>query len=91
MHSRNSTSSSTTPSAMLMVGPNFRVGKKIGSGNFGELRLGKNLLNNELVAIKLEQTKSKTPQLNLEYRFYKMIGTHEGSYFIIKTIVPIFK
>lgn len=23
-----------------MVGPNFRVGKKIGCGNFGELRLG---------------------------------------------------
>ena len=28
-------------SGVLMVGPNFRVGKKIGSGNFGELRLGK--------------------------------------------------
>jgi hypothetical protein len=28
-------------SGMLMVGPNFRVGKKIGCGNFGELRLGK--------------------------------------------------
>lgn len=27
-----------------MVGPNFKVGKKIGSGNFGELRLGKYLL-----------------------------------------------
>jgi len=27
--------------AVTMVGPNFRVGKKIGSGNFGELRLGK--------------------------------------------------
>ena len=26
---------------VLMVGPNFRVGKKIGCGNFGELRLGK--------------------------------------------------
>ena len=25
----------------LMVGPNFRVGKKIGCGNFGELRLGR--------------------------------------------------
>ena len=25
---------------VLMVGPNFRVGKKIGCGNFGELRLG---------------------------------------------------
>ena len=28
-------------SGVLMVGPNFRVGKKIGCGNFGELRLGK--------------------------------------------------
>jgi hypothetical protein len=24
----------------MMVGPNYRVGKKIGAGNFGELRLG---------------------------------------------------
>lgn len=30
----------TSSSNVLMVGPNFRVGKKIGSGNFGELRLG---------------------------------------------------
>lgn len=29
-----------TNSGVLMVGPNFRVGKKIGCGNFGELRLG---------------------------------------------------
>ena len=27
-----------------MVGPNFRVGKKIGCGNFGELRLGEHFL-----------------------------------------------
>lgn len=33
----------TPNSGMLMVGPNFRVGKKIGCGNFGELRLGKAL------------------------------------------------
>lgn len=39
MHtSKHSVSSS---SGLLMVGPNFKVGKKIGSGNFGELRLGK--------------------------------------------------
>ncbi|CAD5123774.1 DgyrCDS12084 [Dimorphilus gyrociliatus] len=62
----------------LMVGPNFRVGKKIGSGNFGELRLGKNLYNNEHVAIKLEPMKSRAPQLHLEYRFYKQLGQAEG-------------
>uniref|UniRef100_A0A8C3TQ33 Casein kinase 1 gamma 1 n=1 Tax=Catharus ustulatus TaxID=91951 RepID=A0A8C3TQ33_CATUS len=45
--------SSSASSGVLMVGPNFRVGKKIGCGNFGELRLGKNLYTNEYVAIKL--------------------------------------
>uniref|UniRef100_A0A8C7KXR4 Casein kinase I n=1 Tax=Oncorhynchus kisutch TaxID=8019 RepID=A0A8C7KXR4_ONCKI len=38
-HSRPSSSSAS--SGVLMVGPNFRVGKKIGCGNFGELKLGK--------------------------------------------------
>ncbi|XP_031369539.1 casein kinase I isoform X3 [Apis dorsata] len=68
----------TSSSNVLMVGPNFRVGKKIGSGNFGELRLGKNLYNNEHVAIKLEPMRSKAPQLHLEYRFYKLLGANEG-------------
>ncbi|XP_073988914.1 casein kinase I gish isoform X7 [Rhodnius prolixus] len=76
MHSsRHSVSGSA---GVLMVGPNFRVGKKIGCGNFGELRLGKNLYNNEHVAIKMEPMKSKAPQLHLEYRFYKLLGSHEG-------------
>ncbi|XP_060753766.1 casein kinase I isoform X4 [Neoarius graeffei] len=65
-------------SGVLMVGPNFRVGKKIGCGNFGELRLGKNLYTNEYVAIKLEPLKSRAPQLHLEYRFYKQLGNSEG-------------
>jgi len=34
------TSATSTGDCSAMVGPNFRVGKKIGCGNFGELRLG---------------------------------------------------
>lgn len=75
-HSSSRTTSSS--SGVLMVGPNFRVGKKIGCGNFGELRLGKNLYNNEHVAVKLEPMKSRAPQLHLEYRFYKALGTSTG-------------
>ncbi|XP_008118920.1 casein kinase I isoform X5 [Anolis carolinensis] len=81
VRSTHSSRGSGTSSAagVLMVGPNFRVGKKIGCGNFGELRLGKNLYTNEYVAIKLEPLKSRAPQLHLEYRFYKHIGcTVEG-------------
>ncbi len=32
--------STASGGTQLMVGPNYRVGKKIGCGNFGELRLG---------------------------------------------------
>ena len=39
MHGQSRASSGN--SSVLLVGPNFRVGKKIGCGNFGELRLGK--------------------------------------------------
>ncbi|XP_076237591.1 casein kinase I gish isoform X4 [Calliopsis andreniformis] len=75
---QSSKHSVVTLTSTPMVGPNFRVGKKIGSGNFGELRLGKNLYTNEYVAIKMEPMKAKAPQLHLEYRFYKLLGTHEG-------------
>lgn len=74
---RSSSSGSCTPNVM-MVGPNYKVGKKIGAGNFGEIRLGKNMYTGEHVAIKLEAMKTKAPQLHLEYRFYKMLGNAEG-------------
>lgn len=51
---QNRTGSSAGP---MMVGPNFRVGKKIGCGNFGELRLGKNFF--ETVKIKGRNVQGK--------------------------------
>ena len=38
--SATAAASSSNTDCANMVGPNFRVGKKIGCGNFGELRLG---------------------------------------------------
>ncbi|RZF36315.1 hypothetical protein LSTR_LSTR006579 [Laodelphax striatellus] len=63
---------------LMMVGPNFKVGRKIGKGNFGEVRMGKNIYNNEIVAIKLEPYKTKNHQLQLEQKFYRMIGSNDG-------------
>lgn len=40
------------PSNSLMVGARYKLGKRIGKGNFGEVRIGKNIKNNEDVAIK---------------------------------------
>ena len=59
-----------------MVGTDYRAGRKIGSGNFGELCLGKNIKTEELVAIKFE--KSTSPLLKLENKFYKRLVPHEG-------------
>lgn len=63
---------------VLMVGPHYRVGKKLGSGNFGEIHYGKNITTNEDVAIKLESANARAPQLYLEYRFYQLMGPHMG-------------
>ena len=40
MAHRGSRSQGRRDDGVLMLGPNFRVGKRIGSGNFGELHLG---------------------------------------------------
>lgn len=69
----NPGTSNSNSASVLIVGPSYRVGKKIGSGNFGELRLGKNLYTNEHVGIKLEAVKTRAPQLHLEYRYYNKL------------------
>lgn len=51
---------SGTSSGVLMVGPNFRVGKKIGCGNFGELRLGESCVSRLLSVTRLLRRKEET-------------------------------
>jgi serine/threonine protein kinase len=45
----------------LRVGGKYRLGRKIGSGSFGDIYLGTNVQSGEEVAIKLESVKSKHP------------------------------
>ncbi|GAB6020787.1 hypothetical protein CHUAL_003446 [Chamberlinius hualienensis] len=57
----------------LRVGNRYRLGRKIGSGSFGDIYLGTNISTGEEVAIKLECIKTKHPQLHIESKFYKMM------------------
>eukprot|EP00985_Skeletonema_marinoi_P029455 scaffold27929_cov124-Skeletonema_marinoi.AAC.1 len=50
----------------LRVGKKYRLGRKIGSGSFGDIYLGTNMTTGEEVAIKLESVKTKHPQLLYE-------------------------
>ncbi|KAG6780401.1 hypothetical protein POTOM_013258 [Populus tomentosa] len=60
------------------VGNKFRLGRKIGSGSFGQIYLGTNIQTNEEVAIKLENVKTRHPQLLYESKLYKMLQGGTG-------------
>ncbi|GAU22001.1 hypothetical protein TSUD_111410 [Trifolium subterraneum] len=60
------------------IGNKFRLGRKIGSGSFGEIYLGTNVQTNEEVAIKLENVKTKHPQLLYESKLYKVLQGGTG-------------
>ncbi|GMN53082.1 hypothetical protein TIFTF001_022225 [Ficus carica] len=60
------------------VGGKFRLGRKIGSGSFGEIYLGTNIQTNEEVAIKLENAKTKHPQLLYESKLYRILQGGTG-------------
>lgn len=57
----------------LRVGNKYRLGRKIGSGSFGDIYLGTDVTSPEEVAIKLECVKTKHPQLHIESKIYKIM------------------
>ncbi|KAG6546473.1 hypothetical protein Mapa_012022 [Marchantia paleacea] len=60
------------------VGNKYRLGRKIGSGSFGEIYLGTNIQTNEEVGIKLESIKTKHPQLLYESKLYRILQGGTG-------------
>uniref|UniRef100_R7VZS2 non-specific serine/threonine protein kinase n=1 Tax=Aegilops tauschii TaxID=37682 RepID=R7VZS2_AEGTA len=54
------------------------LGRKLGSGSFGEIYLGTNVQTNEEVAIKLENVKTKHPQLLYESKLYRVLQGGTG-------------
>ncbi|XP_077250752.1 casein kinase 1-like protein 10 isoform X2 [Tasmannia lanceolata] len=61
-----------------VIGGKFKLGRKIGSGSFGELYLGVNIQSGEEVAIKLENVKTKHPQLHYESKLYMLLQGGTG-------------
>eukprot|EP00262_Sarcandra_glabra_P002789 TRINITY_DN1317_c0_g1_i2.p1 TRINITY_DN1317_c0_g1~~TRINITY_DN1317_c0_g1_i2.p1 ORF type:complete len:462 (-),score=52.53 TRINITY_DN1317_c0_g1_i2:529-1914(-) len=61
-----------------VIGGKFKLGRKIGSGSFGELYLGVNIQSGEEVAVKLESVKTKHPQLHYESKLYMLLQGGTG-------------
>ena len=57
----------------LRVGEKYRLGRKIGSGSFGDIYVGCNVTTGNEVAIKLENAQTKHPQLLYEAKIYKLL------------------
>ncbi|XP_010527403.1 PREDICTED: casein kinase 1-like protein 11 isoform X1 [Tarenaya hassleriana] len=61
-----------------VIGGKFKLGRKIGSGSFGELYLGVNIQTGEEVAAKLESVKTRHPQLHYESKIYTLLQGGTG-------------
>ena len=55
------------------VGRKYALGRKIGSGSFGDIYMGTNLTTGEDVAIKLEPIRARHPQLIRETKIYRTL------------------
>lgn len=80
-HSSSTKNQNSEPPADLLqirIGGKWAVGKKLGSGAFGDIYIGHNILTEGKVAIKVENKRNPHPQLEYEARVYKYLtGTRK--------------
>ena len=62
----------------LVVGGKYRLHKRIGSGSFGVIYLGNNIITGEEVGIKLEEVRCRHPQLFYESKIYRYLQGGAG-------------
>ncbi|XP_024962695.1 casein kinase 1-like protein 3 [Cynara cardunculus var. scolymus] len=56
-----------------IVGDKYKLGRKIGSGSFGEIFLATHVDTHEIVAVKMENRQTKHPQLLYEAKLYNYL------------------
>ncbi|GMI97746.1 casein kinase I-like 3 [Hibiscus trionum] len=61
-----------------IIGGKFKLGRKIGSGSFGEIYLATHIDTFEIVAIKIENSRTKHPQLLYEAKLYNILKGGSG-------------
>lgn len=62
----------------ILFGGRYRPGQRIGSGSFGQIHVGEDLRTGEEVAIKIENSSTKHPQLNLESCLLNQLSSGVG-------------
>ncbi|PKI64010.1 hypothetical protein CRG98_015596 [Punica granatum] len=61
-----------------IIGGKYKLGRKIGSGSFGEIYLATHVETPEIVAVKIENSKTKHPQLLYEAKLYGILQGGSG-------------